>query len=478
MPPLEKNDYAALLERARELIRQGQARSVQELAELLGVDRNTMMGAFRRNFGIKTFREINARGAPGKPLVGNEAEDTLEVEIDGNSAVIRSVQVLDQIKTIPQLLKHAGIDPADWVVHNPKIKKWDVAIKLKQSKDHETLQVVPSIYIEAPLRAKHPQPFEPVIQPIQFMFPSATKHKKTRDKNKGGIQRALIVNDPQVGFRRRLHTSDLTPFHDRRVLDIALQIAQAEKIDHISFGGDCLDLSEWSNKFTPEPEFYWTTQPALIEWAWWLAQFRAAQPSAEMRMLEGNHDARLPNLIVSNMRQAYKLKPVDELELPPSLSLPRLLALHQLDVEYASNYPDNGYWLNENVCITHGDVVRAGPGDTAKAIAQKTAYTTVFGHIHRRESVTRRLKSNGGDMINTAFCPGCACHTDGRVPGSKSDQQWQQGIAVIEYTPTAEHIIPIAISGGEAIYNGRAWKAREQAGEIEKIITESLEKIM
>lgn len=294
---------------------------------------------------------------------------------------------------------------------------------------------------------------------------------------KGVVRRALIVNDPQVGFRRRLHTSELSPFHDRRVLDLALQVAEEEGIDHVSFGGDCLDLSEWSNKFLPEPEFFWTTQPAVIEWAWWLSQFRAAKPEAEFYQLEGNHDARLINLIVTNMRQAYRLKAVDELTLPPSLSVPRLLALHQLGVEYVGGYPDNGYWLNSNVYITHGDVVRSAPGATALELTRRQAFTTIFGHIHRRELVARRMKTAEGDLVYSAFCPGCVCHVDGRVPGSKSDQQWQQGFAVIEYTENAETIIPIAVQDGTMMYNGRIWQARERDAEIDSVLMEGLEQV-
>lgn len=472
MPQPEKYDFQDLLKRAQKLLKDGQVDTIKDLAKMLDVDRNTMMTGFDRNFGIRSLKDIPKATLPEKQnMVGTEQADELEVNMEGNFATIRSVVVEGQIKTVDELMKLAKMDKAEWEVVNPRIKKWDVALKLKVSKDQEIVKVVPSIYIEAPLRAIHPTAFEPVIQPIHIEMP---KMPKVGKQAKGGVKRCLIINDPQVGFRRTLHTTELVPFHDRRVLDLALQIAQTEQIDHISFGGDCLDLSEWSDKFMPEPEFFWTTQPAFLEWAWWLAQFRMAQPTAEIKMLEGNHDIRLPNLIAKNMRQAYKLRAVDELHLPPALSVERLLALHTLGIEYINHYPDNGYWLNDNVFIVHGDLVRAGPGDTAKALVNKQAFTTIFGHIHRRESVTRRMKAHDGDMIYTAFCPGCACRIDGAVPGSKSDQQWQNGIAIIEYTQTDENIIPIAISDGKMIHNGSGWTARSREEEINSFLTKSL----
>lgn len=472
MAPKEQFDFAEIRERARVLIAAGRARNITELAEALHMDRQTLREGFRRNFGIHHFKEIAPDLVKKSSLMGGDDQDTLDVEIDGNFGVIRSVMVVGQIKTIPQLLKTAGVDASQYDVINPKIKKWDVALKLKLDKKREIVKVVPSIYIEAPLRAKHPVAFQPVIQPIQIYLPKLPKLKKQKSN---GVRRALIVNDPQVGFRRTLHTTELHPFHDRRVLDLALQIAQTEQIDHISFGGDCLDLSEWSSKYLPEPEFYWTTQPAFLEWAWWLTQFRLAQPQAEMKALEGNHDLRMPLLIAANMRQAYQLRAVDELNLPPSLSVPRLLALHTLNIEYVNGYPDNGYWLNQNIYITHGDIVRGTPGATAHAITNRQAFTTIFGHIHRRESVSRRMKTHDGDLIYTAFCPGAACHIDGRVPGSKSTDQWQQGIAVIEYTDTTENIIPIAVNDGSMIYNGQVWHARERGEEVNQFLNKSLQ---
>jgi len=471
MPPRETHNFNDLLEQARTSIINGRARNIKDLSLLLKVDRATLMQGFLRNFGVRNFDKIVGFQKPAS-LMGDEQADKLDVEIDGNFAQITSVMVVDQIKTVAQLMKVAGIDPAEYEVLNPKIKKWDVALKLKQDKDHEVIKVVPSIYIEMPLRARHPKAFEPVIQPIQIDLPKLPKISKQK---KGAVHRALIVNDPQVGFRRTLHTTELHPFHDRRVLDLALQIAQTEQIDHISFGGDCLDLSEWSSKYLPDPQSYWTTQPALLEWAWWLTQFRLAQPGAEIKELEGNHDLRMPTLVISNMRQAYKLRAVDELNLPPAMSVPRLLALHKLNIEYVDGYPDNGYWLNRNVFIAHGDIVRGTPGATSNAITQRQAFTTIYGHVHRRELVSRRIKTHAGDLVYSAFCPGAACKIDGSVPGSKSTDQWQQGIAIIEYTEDSENTIPIAIQDGHAIYNGVQWQARERDKEINSFLAESLQ---
>lgn len=471
-----QHDFDLILKQALELIEKDKSiRSLQDVSSKIGIKYTTFASGMRRNFNVNTFEDLKLQSDVVKYKIEGGADgDTIEIEIDGNFGNVRAVDVSGQIRTVEQLLKAAKIDTSVWETVQPDIRKWDVVLKLRDA-DADIVRVVPSFYVGTKIRRIEPMAFEPVVHPVEVSV-SFKKPKQARAR-KDAVRRALVVNDPQVGFRRRLHTNELTPFHDRRVLDLALQIAESEEIDHISFGGDCLDLSEWSGKFTPEPEFFWTTQPAVIEWAWWLAQFRGARENAEMKALEGNHDARLGLLIVANMRQAYRLKPVDELALPPSLSVPRLLALHQLQVEYVGGYPDNGYWLNRNVFISHGDVVRSAPGATANEISKRQAFTTIFGHIHRRELVARRMKLNEGDLIYSAFCPGCACHIDGRLPGSSSTQQWQQGIAVIEYTENDETIIPISIQDGRMMYNGRMWQARERDGEVNAMLIEKLEQV-
>lgn len=473
MTGLTKKGYDELLEKSAELVKKNKdITSLNKLAHLLGMNYNTLKAGFLRNYNISTIEQLMEIYAKTEQLIEGRNGEKIEVEFNGNFGEVRVQQPQGQIRSIDQLLKAAHVDRAVWEPFEPTVRKWDVAIKLKNG-DAEEVQIIPSFYVATKLKRIHPVAFEPVVQPVTL--PAGTAKYKVVKSKQGAIHRALIVNDPQVGFRRRLHTSELTPFHDRRVLDLALQIAETEQIDHISFGGDCLDLSEWSDKYQPEPEFYWTTQPALIEWAWWLHQFRKAKPKAEIKEMEGNHDERMPRLIVAGMRQAYRLKPVDELTLPPSLSVPRLLALHDLGIEYVDGYPDNGYWLNKNVFITHGDIVRGAPGGTANAFTQRQAFTTIFGHVHRREQVARRLSTSGGDLVYSAFCPGCACHIDGRVPGSTSKSQWQQGIAIVEYTDTDENIVPIGISDGRMLYNGKTWTARERTEEIDKVLMQSLE---
>lgn len=478
------HDAEEVREKCARLIASGVTPSWERLGAATGIKPGTLRHLFKQKYGIGVAAEISTLDGARPPRdvmpeYSNPADANKQTKRkDGAATEYTSWDISGQIRSEADMIRACKIDLRDKIIApGTEHRKWDVTLKLRKmdddGKQYEVMRVVPQFYVRLRTLPRHPQPIEPVLQPLEL----SVKFRKPRPVARSGVKRALILADAQTGFRRRLHTTELVPFHDRRVLDIALQILQLEPMDNVSLVGDCLDMSEWSMKFLQEPEFYWTTQPALIEWAWWLAQYREAAPNAEMDLYEGNHEARPEDMLLTHMKAAYGLRPVDELALPAVMTIERLLALHALHVNYIKGYPDNKKWLNRNVLIRHGDVVRANPGDTAKAVVTKTTYTTVFGHVHRRELVSRRIAGREGDVIQTAFCPGCACHIDGRVPGSASDAQWQQGLAVIEYTDDFESIVPIPIENGRAIYRGRVLEARDRTDEVETMIARQLKEI-
>ena len=458
-------DHVSILQQARELLSgKNPPAGWRPLARKLGLDNNTLIQSFRREFGILKFEDILKKDIPD-PIPNKqgvtEEEFTNERTIEYNGPLVYSAE---------ELIKLRKVDMNVWRLRDQMLNHWQVPMKIRKG-NTENVVVAAANQVKVWLIRKQLEAVFPVIRPIGISNEIKIRTPKVRTS---GVRRALIVADPQVGFRRRMHTSELVPFHDRRVLDVALQIAQDEQMDAIYFIGDCLDLSMWSTKFTPEPEFYWTTMPALIEWSWWLYQFRQSAPDAQINQHEGNHDKRMPDAILAYMKEAYQLKAVNELELPPALSVPKLLALHDLKVNYIGEYPDDMYWVNKNVAVEHGNTVRGGAGDTAKAVVAKTTYATIFGHIHRREMVSRRISNREGFIDQTAFCPGCACHVDGRVPGSSMKDNWQNGIAVIEFTDESENIIPIAINQGRAVYNGKVYEGRAMDEKIDKMLVEKL----
>lgn len=243
-------------------------------------------------------------------------------------------------------------------------------------------------------------------------------------------------------------------------MDVVAQIAEELGPDKTIIIGDYNDWSGWSDKYIVRPEFYFTTQPALIAGAKYLGRLRKAT-RGEMYLLEGNHDQRPENQIIKHMVAAYGLHSADNLDCTPVMSVDNLLGLSRMGIQYVGAYPDAEVWINNSTKAIHGYKVRGEPGKTASAVVRDANETIIFGHIHRRELASKTIVTREGYRTITAFCPGCLCHVDGRVPGSKRTDQWQQGAAIVWYNDEHSTIVPLDIYNGMAVFNGRVYRGRE-----------------
>jgi hypothetical protein len=252
----------------------------------------------------------------------------------------------------------------------------------------------------------------------------------------------VVLPDPQIGYRLDPKTGSLDPFHDERAMSVALQAIAMLQPDLIINLGDFLDFANFG-KYVQEPAFAHTVQPALDRAHKFLMEQKAAAPSAHIVLFEGNHDRRLQNSTIQNAASAFGLQRANVPEEWPVLSVPFLLRLEEIDVEYIDAYPAGRYWINDRLNATHGHIVRSG-GSTARAVSDDERVSQVFGHIHRIEMHYKTVNVRDGGRTNFAFSPGCLCRIDGAVPSVKgstdafgrpivSYENWQQGFAVITY---------------------------------------------
>lgn len=310
-------------------------------------------------------------------------------------------------------------------------------------------------------------PSWPVVQPGPPILIKAPKVKRAA-KSPGAWRTAVILPDPQIGYRRDLETMELDPFHCERTIDVALQVCAAVEPDLIVNLGDLLDLQEFT-RFELEPGFQLTTQPSIYRAQEFLGMQRAIAPNAEIRLLEGNHDARLPRQIIANAKAAFQLKRAPEDW--PVLSVPNLLRLDDFGVEYVPGYPAGITWINDRLACIHGSKVRSN-GSTAAGVIDDERVSVIFGHIHRIEMQHKTRRTRNGGRSSLAASPGCLCRIDGAVPGVKGGmdpngkavaavENWQNGLAVVTYkdgdSPFALELIPI--HGGTTIFRGQALEA-------------------
>lgn len=430
--------------------------SWREVGEMFGVSESSARQ--------KYIREREKRGRKDRQTVKrDERVNTMVVEAQ-----------FAGIKTLDEMLEVCQVDLNVWKVDRYLVNKWPVGAKaakkdltwdegrLTGSVYEDGLVIAPLFQVKVWLSRIEPEPIFPVLQPVEckiFKLPQAYKARK------GELRRTLIFSDPHFGFIRDITTGELTPLHNRAVLDVILQVAQIAEVDRVDVLGDMLDLAEWSTKYTKSPEFCETTQPSVLEAHWWLSQFR--QCCEEMTVYEGNHGKRLQDAIVTHLRAAYDLRPADEMEMPPAMSVPRLLGLDSLEIEWVGDYPSGEVWLNEFLRLTHGEIARI-PGNTAKAVIESGDTNEIFGHTHKVEWGSRTIHRAKEIKQVVGFSPGCACWIDGRVPGFSSGPQWQNGCAIVDYEVGGElfWVSPVLICEDRAIFNKELIVARDQVSNL------------
>lgn len=391
--------------------------------------------------------------------------DSVEVYEEGMNELLIHTNG-ESIRTLEQLIECAHVDLGTWEPLSPEFNSWESFAKRKD----DLIVKVTLFQVKCRFIRRVPIKIQPVIHPVLVEFPSRASAAIATTRTAG---LALFLPDPQFGFKRNLRTQKLDPFHDRLALSVALQVSEQLQPDIVVWGGDVLDLAEFSDHFTRSPEFYFCTQPAIAEAAYWVRSFQEACSSAEHYMQSGNHEERLNRGIVNHLMAAYDLRSADNLDAAPVLSVDNLLGLGRMGVTYLDNYPDSDLWINDDLRFTHGNIARNAPGATAKAMLDRAEESTMFGHIHRRESLSKTLHKQSRRRTINVVCPGCLCRVDGAVPAASPRVNWQQGIGYAYYdADSCKQMGVIPIENGEAYFDGHHYVGQDHREEVIRVLAE------
>lgn len=305
----------------------------------------------------------------------------------------------------------------------------------------------------------------PVVQPGPlYKLPPVKVTRAISD----GMFTAVIIPDMQVGYFRNA-AGELEPTHDEAAWQIALAIIRDAKPNLVVFVGDNADFCEFG-KYRHTPAFQLTTQPSIDRLTLVCAEVRAAAPDAEIKWLAGNHEERLPNMLLDNARAAYGLRQGNTPKSWPVLSVPFLCHFDAYGIEYLPGYPASHLWINDRLKVIHGELVKSG-GSTAHAYLAREKVSVIYGHVHRREYGARTREDRDGPKEIMAASPGCLARRDGVVPSTKGGtdldgrpiqrhEDWQQGVAVVRYEPGDGRFDyhNIAIHEGWAMWQGKEYR--------------------
>lgn len=280
-------------------------------------------------------------------------------------------------------------------------------------------------------------PAWPVIQqakPVEISFASIPARPA-----RGGLKMSLKGADSQIGYRAVGDRYEA--FHDTRAMNVFREIARLEQPESIVLLGDIIDLPSQS-RWAQEAGFARTTQMALDATHEWLAALRAAAPDSRIVIIEGNHDKRMQNFIEQNALAAFGLKRANLPDEWPTMSLPFLLRLEELGIEYQDAYPAAVHWDDDSTRNIHGTRANSKGSTTSQYSQDLPHISSWVGHTHRAEITYKTVMGARGEAIESYSAnPGCLCKTDGTVPSvhgaihangesAKVVEDWQAGFGI------------------------------------------------
>ena len=350
--------------------------------------------------------------------------------------------------TLQTLLEKFNVSEEEWKVTNFKVNQWDVSAKEEVDgkivwNTHTNYQARASLVRKRPVKCDFPAVQGATVGDVKL-------NVKTPKRN---LNVDIVLPDAQVGFKRDIHSGELTPLHDLKAIAIATEIIKEIKPNRIIMLGDMLDLPDWSTHYVRSPEFYFTTQPSLDWLASWIKELRPY--CKEMVYIEGNHEKRMIDSIVQNTIQAYGIKPANEPDVPPIVSVPYMLGLHKIGVEYIGNYPHGEFYINDNLVCIHGNKVGPKSGQSVMKMLDSPRISVIQGHVHRLEMGHKTVWSHGQPKIYQAVSLGTLARIDGVVPGGGTRYNWQQGFGIVEYDNDRFQIDSVGIYDGKAIFKGK-----------------------
>lgn len=375
------------------------------------------------------------------------------------AASVRKVsvdEIHDRIITLAdarELIRRTGDDP----------DKYEIQIKAGAYGSTDHRQYTNQILLKEKKAEKNAGPEWPVVQPATPVRVDPPRAAPSLIK---GWKTAVIWADTQFGYRHV--ENEYIPFHDDDAIDTAWAIVR-EINPHVTVGaGDILDLPSQS-RWAQEAGFANTTQKSLDACHHRMAQLRDST-SGDIVLIEGNHDKRLQNFVETNALAAFGLRKAGLPESWPVMSIPNLLRLDELDIQYQDAYPAAHYWVNDKLKVEHGTKANSNGSTMHKYLKDEPHFSRAAGHSHRLELNTRTTYDRLGRIQSFGINPGCLCRVDGAVPsvhgGIGSDRRhaevhedWQNGIAVVRYTDEDIYPTLVPILDGVAMFEGQVFQA-------------------
>lgn len=316
-------------------------------------------------------------------------------------------------------------------------KEWDGYIK-NSDQEIETVRL-------------HSTTYEPAVDVGSFVTQAApTIIRPTRRKKPvRGDNLTLAMGDAQIGYYND------EPFHDERAMALGILAVAELAPDNICLTGDMLDLPAQS-RFEQRSGWQGSIQKSIDRYHSFLAELRANAPDANIVVVHGNHEERMPKMLRKDAAELIGLRRANAERELGVLTLQYLCRYDDVGVQGITGYPNGEYWLEDDLRVTHGTQAKKG-GLSASNYLKTEQVSTIFGHDHRLQIAWQTRAVRGGGKDTVAASPGCLARTDGYVPGfhfttTESGavvpraEDWQSGVLLIQHNERNHDVTPLRIS--------------------------------
>jgi len=407
---------------------------------------------------------------------------------DGDgSALIQGATSVPGDADIRALIEHTGKNPDDyhWEVTSVSWNSasWHRSEEVAAEQKAHSAHTAPSCVVKIRIirKTELDELSREIIQapPLKVQIQSSYKLPKRRGVD--DLECAVIYADSQMWYYQDLEGKWI-PTHDEAALDIGLQITadvEAEHgIDTMVDLGDLGDFPVVSTHNSPMAlTLHASTNRTIKRIGRLMAERTALSPNAKRRRwLQGNHEQRWIDWLANNASHLVGIQRAGEDDEEPVLSLNYLTRAEENGwILGERSYPNDVFWLNDNTRCIHGTIGKTQVGTTLNEYLREEV-NTIAGHTPHAGLAYRTIARNGKTRTYVACTPGGFMRTDGKVPsgsnkntnkGQPSETDgvaWEQGMAVIFYSPgegaTVPQIEHIPIFNGKAVWRGKIYTAR------------------
>ena len=205
------------------------------------------------------------------------------------------------------------------------------------------------------------------------------------------------------------------PFQDQRAIrEVELFLGEVQP-DLIIKLGDMCDFYGLS-KFDKNPERSDSLQADLNSTKQLNIRQRKMCPDSRQIQINGNHEDRMRRFLWSRSPALASLG---------SLTIDNLYGLTSNEIEYVEY--EEGLLVNGTFLFTHGDIVRAQAGYTARSMFAKHGGCGMHGHTHRLGSYYNRNRFG----LYGWWENGCLCTLK---PDWIQNPDWHQGFSLVHFT--------------------------------------------